>query len=143
VDGHQEVELALIKLYRSTGELRYLDLAKFFLDERGYAHGTERKPFDPKTQVLPAAPEGKLTPEQKREFWHARLRLRNGRMQDHKPVVDQHEAVGHAVRAGYMYSAMVDILRFTEAPGYEKALDHLWDDVVGRKMYITGGLGSG
>jgi hypothetical protein len=64
-------------------------------------------------------------------------------MQDHKPVVDQHEAVGHAVRAGYMYSAMVDILRFTEAPGYEKALDHLWDDVVGRKMYITGGLGSG
>ena len=143
VDGHQEVELALVKLYRSTGERRYLDLAKFFLDERGYAHGTERKPFDPKTQVLPAAPEGKLTPEQKREFWHARLRLRNGRMQDHKPVVDQHEAVGHAVRAGYMYSAMADILRFTEAPGYENALDHLWDDVVGRKMYITGGLGTG
>ena len=143
VDGHQEVELALIKLYRSTGERRYLDLAKFFLDERGYAHGTERKPFDPKTQVLPTAPEGKLTPEQKREFWHARLRLRNGRMQDHKPVVDQHEAVGHAVRAGYMYSAMADILRFTEAPGYENALDHLWDDVVGRKMYITGGLGTG
>ena len=143
VDGHQEVELALVKLYRSTGERRYLDLAKFFLDERGYAHGTERKPFDPKSQVIPVAPEGKLTPEQKREFWHARLRVRNGRMQDHKPVVDQHEAVGHAVRAGYMYSAMADILRFTEAPGYEKALDHLWDDVVGRKLYITGGLGSG
>jgi DUF1680 family protein len=143
VDGHQEVELALVRLYRSTGERRYLDLAKFFLDERGYAHGTERKPFDPSTQVLPKAPEGKLTPEQKREFWHARLRLRNGRMQDHKPVVDQHEAVGHAVRAGYMYSAMADILRFTDAPGYENALDHLWNDVVGRKMYITGGLGSG
>lgn len=143
VDGHQEVELALVRLYRSTGERRYLDIAKFFLDERGYAHGTERKPFDPRTQVLPKAPEGKLTPEQKREFWHARLRLRNGRMQDHKPVVDQHEAVGHAVRAGYMYSAMADILRFTEAPGYENALDHLWNDVVGRKMYITGGLGSG
>lgn len=143
VDGHQEVELALVKLYRSTGERRYLDLAKFFLDERGYAHGTERKPFDPKSQVIPVTPEGKLTPEQKREFWHARLRVRNGRMQDHKPVVDQHEAVGHAVRAGYMYSAMADILRFTEAPGYEKALDHLWDDVVGRKLYITGGLGSG
>ena len=143
VDGHQEVELALVRLYRSTGERRYLDIAKFFLDERGYAHGTERKPFDPRTQVLPKAPEGKLTPEQKREFWHARLRLRNGRMQDHKPVVDQHEAVGHAVRAGYMYSAMADLLRFTEAPGYENALDHLWNDVVGRKMYITGGLGSG
>ncbi len=143
VDGHQEVELALIKLYRVTGERRYLDLAKFFLDERGYAHGMERKPFDPKTQVLPAKTEGKPTQEQQREFWHARLRLRNGRMQDHKPVVDQHEAVGHAVRAGYMYSAMADTLRFTDAPGYEVALDHLWNDVVGRKMYITGGLGSG
>ncbi len=142
VDGHQEVELALIKLYRDTGERRYLDLAKFFLDERGHTHGTERKPFDPKTQILPAAPEGKPTREQQREFWHARLRLRNGRMQDHKPVVDQHEAVGHAVRAGYMYSAMADILRFTEAPGYENALDHLWTDVVGRKMYLTGGLGT-
>ncbi len=143
VDGHQEVELALIKLYRVTGERRYLELAKFFLDERGYAHGTERKPFDPKSQVLPAQTEGKPTQEQQREFWHARLRLRNGRMQDHKPVVDQHEAVGHAVRAGYMYSAMADILRFTDAPGYEMALDHLWKDVVRRKMYITGGLGTG
>ena len=142
VDGHQEVELALIKLYRVTGERRYLDLAKFFLDERGYAHGTERKPFDPKSQVLPAQAEGKPTREQQREFWHARLRLRNGRMQDHKPVVDQHEAIGHAVRAGYMYSAMADTVRFTEAPGYETALDHIWNDVVGRKMYITGGLGT-
>ncbi len=143
VDGHQEVELALIKLYRVTGERRYLDLAKFFLDERGYAHGTDRKPFDPNTQVVPAQPEGKPTREQQREFWHARLRLRNGRMQDHKPVVEQHEAVGHAVRAGYMYSAMADTLRFMDAPGYEAALDHLWNDVVGRKLYITGGLGSG
>ena len=142
VDGHQEVELALIKLYRVTGERRYLDLAKFFLDERGYAHGTERKPFDPKSQVLPAKVEGQPTRDQQREFWHARLRLRNGRMQDHKPVVDQHEAIGHAVRAGYMYSAMADTVRFTEAPGYEAALDHIWNDVVGRKMYITGGLGT-
>ena len=143
MDGHQEVELALIKLYRVTGERRYLDLAKFFLDERGYAHGTERKPFDPKSQVLPTMTEGQPTRKQQREFWHARLRIRNGRMQDHKPVVDQHEAVGHAVRAGYMYSAMADTLRFTDAPGYEVALDHLWNDVVGRKLYITGGLGSG
>jgi DUF1680 family protein len=143
VDGHQEVELALIKLYRATGERRYLDLAKFFLDERGYAHGTERKPFDPKSAVMPVQKESELTPEQKREFWHERLRVRNGRMQDHKPVVDQLEAVGHAVRAGYMYSAMTNAVRFMEAPGYENALDHLWNDVVGRKMYITGGLGTG
>lgn len=143
VGGHEEVELALVKLYRATGERRYLDLAKFFLDERGYAHGTERKPFDSAAVVAPVKPEGKISPEKQREFWHAELKLRNGRMQDHKPVVDQLEAVGHAVRAGYLYSAMTDVLRFTDAPGYERALDHLWDDVVGRKMYLTGGLGSG
>jgi DUF1680 family protein len=143
VDGHQEVELALIRLYRATGERRYLDLAKFFLDERGYAHGSERRPFDPKTAVMPARPEGPLTAEQRRDLFRAQLRVRNGRMQDHKPVVDQHEAVGHAVRAGYMYAAMTDIVRFMEAPGYERALDALWRDVVSRKMYVTGAVGTG
>ena len=143
VDGHQEVELALVKLYRATGERRYLNLAKFFLDERGYAHGMERKPFDPKTAVLPPKPKGPQTAEQRRESFRARLRVRNGRMQDHKPVVDQHEAVGHAVRAGYMYSAMADVVRFREAPGYEPALDDLWSNVVSRKMYLTGGVGTG
>jgi len=143
VDGHQEVEMALVRLYRATGEQRYLDLARFFLDERGYVHGTEHKLFDPKTAVAPVKPEGALTGEKRREFWHAQLRLRNGRMQDHKPVIDQFEAVGHAVRAGYMYSAMADMVRFSDAPGYEKALDHLWTDVVSRKLYITGGIGSG
>lgn len=142
VDGHQEVELALIKLYRATGERRYLDLARFFLDERGYAHGTERKPFDPKSVVEPPKPEGPQTEEQRRENFRARLRVRNGRMQDHLPVVQQHQAVGHAVRAGYMYSAMTDVVRFMEAPGYEAALDDLWTDVVGRKLYLTGSLGT-
>ena len=143
VDGHQEVELALVKLYRATGERRYLELAKFFLDERGYAHGTERKPFDPKTVVLPTKPEGPLTAEQRRELFRAQLRVRNGRMQDHKPVVEQHEAVGHAVRAGYMYAAMADVVRFLDAPGYEPALDDLWRDVVSRKLYVTGAVGTG
>ena len=143
VDGHEEVELALVKLYRATGERRYLNLARFFLDERGYVHGTEHKLFDPKTAVMPVKPEGKVTPEQQREFWHNQLRVRNGRMQDHKPVIDQHEAVGHAVRAGYLYSAMADMVRFMDAPGYEPALDDLWSDVVSRKMYLTGGIGTG
>lgn len=125
VDGHQEVELALIKLYRATGERRYLDLARFFLDERGYLHGTERKPFDPANEARGPKP------------MHQRLAR-----QDHKPVVEQFEAVGHAVRAGYMYSAMADVARFADAPDYERALDRLWADVVGRKMYITGGLGT-
>jgi len=143
VDGHEEVELALIKLYRATGERRYLDLGRFFLDERGYVHGTEHKLFDPKSVVTPVKPAGKITQEQQREFWHSQLRTRNGRMQDHKPVIDQHEAVGHAVRAGYLYSAMTDVVRFMEAPGYERALDDLWSDVVSHKMYLTGSLGTG
>ena len=143
VDGHEEVELALIRLYRATGERRYLDLAKFFLDERGYVHGTEHKLFDPTSVAPPVKPAGKLAPEQQREFWHAQLRTRNGRMQDHKPVIDQHEAVGHAVRAGYLYSAMTDIVRLMEAPGYAQALDDLWRDVVDHKMYLTGSLGTG
>jgi hypothetical protein len=146
VDGHQEVELALIRLYRATGERRYLDLARFFLDERGYAHGTERKPFDPKSVFEPTlvkpADGFPLTEEQRRANFQAKLRVRNGRMQDHKPVVEQLEAVGHAVRAGYMYAAMADVVRFTDAPGYEQALDHLWNDVVSRKMYVTGNIGT-
>ena len=124
VDGHQEVELALVKLYRATGERRYLELAKFFLDERGYAHGMEHKPLRSQDRRRSApSPPARMTAEQRREYFAARLRVRNGRMQDHKPVVEQHEAVGHAVRAGYMYSAMADIVRFMDAPGYERALD--------------------
>ena len=143
VDGHEEVELALIKLYRATGERRYLELARFFLDERGYAHGTERKPFDPKN--VPPEPPIDLTMGDKeihRAKFHAILRVRNGRMQDHKPIIEQMEAIGHAVRAGYLYSAMADMVRFSEAPGYEKALDSIWQDVVGRKMYLTGNIGT-
>jgi len=143
VGGHEEVELALVKLYRATGERRYLELSRFFLDERGHAHGRERKPFDPNSA---AAELPKFTPpltaEQRRIFRRARNSIRNGRMQDHKPLTQQWEAVGHAVRAGYVYSAMADIARFMDAPDYERALDHLWQDVVGRKLYLTGGLGT-
>jgi uncharacterized protein len=139
VDGHEEVEMALIKLYRNTGERRYLDLAKFFLDERGYAHGTERKPFDAKSQV---PPEKQIPPIPPSEFFHASLRYRNERMQDHKPLADQFEAVGHAVRAGYVYSAMTDAVRFMEAPSFAVALDHIWTDLVEHKLYITGNVGT-
>ena len=143
VGGHEEVELALVKLYRATGERRYLELARFFLDERGHAHGRERRPFDPSrdSTELPTF-EPPLTQDQRRTVRRARNSIRNGRMQDHKPLTQQHEAVGHAVRAGYVYSAMADIARFMGAPAYELALDHLWRDVVSRKMYLTGGIGT-
>jgi len=141
VPGHEEVELALVKLYRATGERRYLELSRFFLDERGYAHGTQRKPFDPNTSVRQPIPDGLTGHDKVRELRRARNRVRNGRMQDHKPLIEQ-DAIGHAVRAGYVYSAMADIARFMDAPQYARAIEHIWQDVVSRKMYITGGLGT-
>lgn len=141
VGGHEEIELALVKLYRATGETKYLDLCRFFLDERGHAHGRERKPFTAGPLVVPQRVEGQTDAEYKRAKWHASLRWRNGRMQDHKPLLEQN-AIGHAVRAGYVYSAMADIARFMDASDYERALDRIWTDAVYRKMYITGSIGT-
>ena len=107
--GHEEVEIGLVRLYRATGERRYLDLAKFFLDQRG-------------------RPEGH--------------KLYGTYSQDHKPVTEQSEAVGHAVRAGYLYSAMADVAALTGDEAYRRAIGRIWEDVVGRKLYITGGIGS-
>ena len=114
VPGHQEIEIGLVKLYRLTGNGRYLQLAKFFLDERGQAHG--RKLYENHGDV--------------------------GYMQDHLPVTKQHKAVGHAVRAAYMYSGMADVAAITGDKAYLEALDHLWENVVSRKMYLTGGIGA-
>jgi DUF1680 family protein len=136
VPGHQEIELALIKLSQATGEKRYFDLAKFFLEERGHAHGTERRPFSSDgLSRFDTSPEN-------RDDRIKRIGIRNGRMQDHKPVLDQTEAVGHAVRAGYMYSAMTDVALFTQDPSYSTAVTQLWSDVVQSKIYITGGVGT-
>ena len=143
VGGHEEIELALVKLYRATGEKRYLELSRFFLDERGHAHGSERKPFDPQTMTPDPPNFDDLPPaERRRARRRARNSIRNGRMQDHKPLIEQTEAVGHAVRAGYIYSAMADIARFMDAPEYERAVDNLWQDVVSRKMYVNGSVGT-
>ena len=113
VPGHQVVELALVKLYRITGNEKYLKLAKFFLDERGHAHGRKL---------------------------HIHKGIVNS-FQDHKPVIEQSEAVGHAVRAVYMYSGMTDVAALTGDAGYLKALDRIWENVVSKKMYINGGVG--
>lgn len=102
--GHQIVETGLVKLYRITGEKKYLDLAKFFLDVRG--------------------PNG------------------DAYNQANRKVVDQTEAVGHAVRAAYMYSGMADVAALTGDSNYIKAIDAIWQDVVTKKIYITGGIGA-
>jgi uncharacterized protein len=114
IPGHQEIEMGLVKLYRVTGEERYLNLAKFFLDERGHYHGREAyNLFD----IV-------------------------GYSQDHLPVTEQTEVVGHAVRAVYMYAGMADVAALTGDQAYIKALDALWHDLVFGKMYLTGGIGS-
>ncbi len=105
--GHQEVELGLVKLYHATGEKRYLDLAKFFLDVRG------------------------TKPEESDEY-----------NQSHMKVVDQKTAVGHAVRATYMYSAMADIAALYQDTSYHNALKAIWEDIVYKKIYVTGGIGA-
>ncbi len=136
VPGHQEIELALIKLSQATGENRYFDLARFFLEERGYAHGTARRPFS--SEGLPRFD----FPPKSREERIERIAIRNGRMQDHKPVLEQREAVGHAVRAGYMYSAMTDLALYSQDTAFAEAVTRLWTDVVQSKLYLTGGVGT-
>ena len=109
VPGHQEIELALVRLFRATGQERYLRLAKFLLDERGQANGRQ---------------------------------IYGHYCQDHLPVTEQREAVGHAVRAGYMYAGMTDIAAITAADDYAAAVKALWDNVAGKKLALTGGVGA-
>jgi len=105
VPGHQEIEIGLAKLYRVTGDERYLELAKHLLDIRADVLDTDYS-------------------------------------QAHLPVTEQKEAVGHAVRANYMYSAMADVAALTGDSAYLEAIGHLWENVVGKKLSITGGVGA-
>ena len=106
VPGHQIAEMALVNLYLVTGDKKYLDQAKFFLDARGYT-----------------------------------IR-RDEYRQAHKPVLEQDEAVGHAVRATYMYAGMADVAAITGDSSYIHAIDKIWDNIVSKKIYITGGIGA-
>ncbi len=118
--GHQEIEIGLVKLYRVTGDEKYLRLARFFLDERGP---------DKHRKMFPDSSPFSIY----NQDWY---------LQAHKPVIEQSEAVGHAVRATYMYSGMADVAALTGDAAYIRAIDRIWEDVVSRKMYLTGGIGS-
>lgn len=111
--GHQEIELGLVKLYRITGRELYLGMAKKFLDIRGVT-------FKPEGEGVMAATYS----------------------QQHQPVTEQEEAVGHAVRAAYMYAAMAEVGALTGTDAYTKALKSIWRNIVDTKMHITGGLGA-
>jgi DUF1680 family protein len=104
--GHEIVEMGLVRLYRVTGDRRYLNLARYFIDVRGSRPGGD-------------------------DYHQSRI-----------PPVEQTEAVGHAVRAGYLYSGMADVAALTGDPQYVHAIDAIWENAVGKKLYLTGGIGS-
>lgn len=116
VPGHEEIEMALVKLYYKTGEKRYLEFSRWLIEQRGYALSRGR--------------------DYSQEFYTTRYN------QDDEPFIRQRTAKGHAVRAMYLYSAATDIACETGDDKYIKALLAIWDNVVYKKMYITGGIGS-
>lgn len=125
VPGHPEVELALMKMYRTTGDKRCLELARFFVDTRGvnpafYAQEAEKRDWS----VWGNDP------------WN------NDYQQSGKPVREQKDATGHAVRAVYLYTAMADIAAATKDTALYEACRNLWDSITQKRMYITGGIGS-
>lgn len=122
--GHPEVELALVKLYRATGEPRYLKLAAYFVNERG------RQPhyFDIEARGRGENPSG---------AWFGCYAY----CQAHKPLREQTEVVGHAVRAMYIYSAMADVANETGDASLLRACERLWESLCRKRLYITGGIG--
>ncbi|OPA79452.1 hypothetical protein BVG16_10295 [Paenibacillus selenitireducens] len=127
-DGHQEIELALVKLYRVTGEQRYLRLSQYFIDARGQQPNFFIEEWEQRGRTSHWVP-GEFKPDPQYN-------------QSHLPVREQSTAVGHAVRAVYMYSAMADLARLTGDQALAEACRRLWNNVTKRQMYITGGIGS-
>jgi DUF1680 family protein len=113
--GHEIVEMGLVRLYRITGKKDYLDLAKFFIDQRGH------KEYNAKSK----------NPYENGVYF-----------QDNVPVIQQDEAEGHAVRAMYLYSGMADVAALTGDSAYIKAIDKIWDNMVTKKMYVQGSIGA-
>jgi DUF1680 family protein len=114
--GHEVVEMGLVKLYRITGNEKYLNTAKFFVEQRGHYKGYDSKSKDEWKNGM---------------YW-----------QDDKPVVEQTEAEGHAVRAGYLYSAMADVAALTGDQKMLQAVDTIWNNLVSKKLYVQGGAGA-
>jgi DUF1680 family protein len=114
--GHEIVEMGLVKMYRITGKKEYLETAKDFVEERGRFNGYDAKSKDPWKNG---------------DYW-----------QDRIPVVDQKEAIGHAVRAGYLYAGMADIAALTGDEKLLKAIDTIWMNMVAKKIYVQGGAGA-
>lgn len=122
--GHEEIELALVKLGRVTGNQKYLDLAKYFVDERGQ----EPHYFDQ---------EARSRGDDPAKYYHRTHEY----SQSHKPVREQDKVVGHAVRAMYLFAGMADVATEFGDDTLRSTLDHLWGDLTGKNLYVTGGIG--
>jgi DUF1680 family protein len=122
--GHPELELALVRLYHETGNRRYLELAKYFIDERG----TQPHYYD-----LEARERG----EDPAKFWFRTYEY----CQAHVPIRQQEKVVGHAVRAMYLFSAVADLAHEYDDPSLFDTCNRLWDNLINKRMYLTGGIG--
>lgn len=118
--GHEIAEMALMRIYEVSGEQKYLDLAKYFVDERG------KQPY-----YFDLEKEARGDQNKTNQQYH----------QSHLPVREQNEAVGHSVRAVYLYSGMADVAKATGDEALYHACEQLWDNIEQKKMYITGGIG--
>lgn len=127
-DGHQEIELALVKLYHATGEVRYLRLSRFFLDERGREPHFYDREYERRGRT---------------NHWGSDFMIKKrSYSQAHAPIREQQSAEGHSVRLVYMCAAMADIAAETGDGGLLEACRGLWKSIVTRRMYVTGGIGS-
>lgn len=127
-DGHQEIELALVKLFHATGEEKYLQLSRYFLDQRGTQPYFFEEEWEKRGRTL--------------HFSNLSMVHDHAYSQSHLPVREQDDAEGHAVRLVYMCTAMADIAAETGDAGMLATCDRLWDSIVNKRMYITGGIGS-
>ena len=125
IPGHEEVEIGLLRVYRATGEKKYLDLANYFINQRG------------------KDPDYFIKEKEKRGWVHFDMHPEDREYnQQHKTVYEQDAAVGHAVRALYLYTAMADLAGETDNAPLKAACEKLWNNVTKKQMYITAGVGS-
>ena len=136
--GHPEIELALLRLFKVTKDPKHLELAKYFIEERGNPKGQDGKHF----YIYEARMRGERENEQpgcyplKESFWY---------QQAQEPIVDQMTVEGHSVRAMYLLTAVADLVRVHGSTQYERletSVKRLWDNMVSKKMYLTGGIGA-